>query len=602
MIENSSSTADPLAPAIEALQNGRTDAAVALLLKWLAKKPNHPQILNLLGVARRRQGRTSEAIAHLEAAAKIAPRPDILNNFANALLDNGDVDRAITNIQTALSQQPDYYDAQLNLARAFHRTGNHTNAHTAALRAAELNPQAIEALILLAELERAQGRNEDAFKTIERALKRQPNNAVAHRAKATLLRLLGRRAEAIQILKILLQADPRDLESTLTLARLLGETGKTDDALALLKQSSELRPDAADLYGEQGKIELMRGQWTEAEKNFRRTIDLQPNHVDAHCGLAQILLTRGELREGFSEFQWTYTQPETAKQIAALGKPIWQGEPLAQKHLVILCGTSFSNPLQMARYFPSLATQDARITVITPAPLVSLFETSFAKYGITVTTTPTLPPDTDFICPIMALPYRFQTELVTIPTPIPYFFVTDDRLQHWQEEITRRTLPDTIRIGLIWQGNPASRRDRTRSPGLDPLLRLFQVPGLSIFSLQTGIARYALTDRIFPSHVHELGGEIRDFTDTAAIMKNLDLVISPCTAPAHLAGALGCPVWVLLEQRAEWRWLIDRQDSPWYPKAKLFRQTLNADWFTLADQVAQALSQEAKHSPMTIIA
>ncbi|HRQ83110.1 MAG TPA: hypothetical protein PKZ97_18515, partial [Azospirillaceae bacterium] len=258
--------------------------------------------------------------------------------------------------------------------------------------------------------------------------------------------------------------------------------------------------------------------------------------------------------------------------------PRWRGEPLAGKSILLYEEQGRGDAIQFARFGPVVAALGATATVEVGADLVPLFRHSFAGLATVIETGAPVPP-TDFVCPLMSLPLALGATPERIPGAVPYLFADPAKAATQR----RRLESDKLNVGVVWAGNPAFADDRRRSPGYAPLAPLFAVPGVRWFGLRMGPAPY-------PNYA-DLGPEvIADFSDTAAIMAGLDLVISSCTAAAHLAGALGRPVWVMLAKAADWRWLADRDDSPWYPTARLFRQNRAGDWDDVAARIAAALA------------
>jgi hypothetical protein len=296
-------------------------------------------------------------------------------------------------------------------------------------------------------------------------------------------------------------------------------------------------------------------------------------------------LLLGDFDRGWEELEWRWQTPACAPWRRDFVQPLWRGEePLAGRTILLHAEQGFGDAIQLARYAPLVAAQGARVVLEVPAPLTALCS-RIAGVAAVVTRGERL-PDFDCHCPLLSLPLAFRTRPATIPATIPYLSADEDRVRAW-----RQRLPETRmrRVGIAWAGNSSFQGDRTRSIGLARLSPLLAAPGVTFFSLQKELRDGDCDILRGNPHVMHLGDAMEDFSDTAAIMACLDLVISSDTSVAHLAGAVGRPVWVLLQYVADWRWLLDRRDSPWYPTARLFRQPELDDWDSVIRQVRDEL-------------
>ncbi|CUW41758.1 Putative TPR repeat-containing protein [Magnetospirillum sp. XM-1] len=296
--------------------------------------------------------------------------------------------------------------------------------------------------------------------------------------------------------------------------------------------------------------------------------------------LGQMLLLHGDYRRGLPLAEYR-PQPE-------FHGPRWRGQRLAGETVLMRGEQGFGDNIQFVRYGALLAARGARVVVGSPAGLGALLST---VPGVAQAVEPGQamePPD--FQVPMMSLPHVFGTTLQTIPADIPYLRADCGLAAQWRERLGAY---GGLKVGVVWGGNPEAPYDGRRSPGLAPYLALLDVPGVTFFSLQKGPAALQLEGRSMPGNFVDLGPQLSDFSQTAAVMESLDLVISSCTSPAHLAGALGRPVWVVLSSFPDWRWLLDRDDSPWYPTARLFRAAHAEGWQGVLGRVRQALLERA---------
>jgi hypothetical protein len=311
---------------------------------------------------------------------------------------------------------------------------------------------------------------------------------------------------------------------------------------------------------------------------YRSIIAVNPQSADAHAFLGQTLLAMGDFEYGLAEHEW---RPEQRR----LPWPRWRGEPLAGRTLFFHGEQGFGDNIQFLRFAKPLADRGARVIVATREGLRRLFLTC---PGVADLIEPGQPVGAiDFELPMFSAPFALGTRIETIPADIPYLQPDPARQEHWSERLKSYR---GRKIGLVWAGNPNFAHDARRSPGLGPFLPLLDIPDATFFSLQIGPPREQLKTIRPPANFVDLGDAIASFDDSAAIMANLDLIISSCTAPAHLAGALGRPVWIALTNVADWRWFRDREDSPWYPTARLFRQARTGDWSPVFARMRQALT------------
>lgn len=294
--------------------------------------------------------------------------------------------------------------------------------------------------------------------------------------------------------------------------------------------------------------------------------------------LGQMLLLHGDYRRGLPLAEYR-PQPD-------LRAVRWRGQPLAGETVLIRGEQGFGDNIQFVRYAAPLATRGARVVVGSPAGLGALLATAPGVSCVVEPGQGLAPPD--FEVPMMSLPHIFGTTLRTIPAPIPYLTADPGLVAAWRDRLS--SYPG-LKVGLVWGGNPAAPYDSRRSPGLAPYLALLDVPGVTFFSLQKGPPAAQMEGARLATNFVDLGPELVDFSQTAAAMESLDLIISSCTSPAHLAGALGRPVWVVLASFPDWRWLLERDDSPWYPSARLFRAAHGEDWGRVLGRVRFALME-----------
>jgi Tfp pilus assembly protein PilF len=461
------------------------------------------------------------------------------------LQDLGRLDEAIGCYRKALALRPDLVASLDNLGGALHSQGKLDEAQACYERALALRPDRVESLIGLGLVLRAQGRLEEAVARYERALALSPDHPDAHNNLGIALVDLGRQEDAIT---------------------------HHDRALAL-------QPGRAELHYNLGSVLQRQGLYAEALTCYGRALALKPDYGQAHLNRSLALLLTGEFDEGWQEYEWRFA---VARYDRNFDQPLWSGEPLGGRSILIHAEQGFGDALQFVRYVPAVAERGGNVVLEVPAPLVSLARTVAGASEVVAAGDPL--PTFDCHCPLLSLPRVFKTNLATIPNAVPYVVIPASASAAWAERIP--TTPG-LRVGVVWAGTTVGAID------LRLLKPLWDVDGVSWFSLQVG-DRSGDVSSLAGVKITDLSPWLTDFAETAAAVCRLDLVISVDTSVPHLAGALGRPTWLLLRYPPEWRWLLEREDSPWYPTARLFRQRKDGDWPEVAREVAAALAQMAR--------
>jgi tetratricopeptide (TPR) repeat protein len=366
------------------------------------------------------------------------------------------------------------------------------------------------------------------------------------------------------------------------LGNIFKKQGQFTEALKCYQQILTIKPNSAKAYNNIAHVLETQNQLVDALANFQRAIALEPKWAEAHTGYSLTLLKNGRFNLGWHEFEWRLQNKEIST--PQFKQPKWNGTALARRRLLVHWEQGLGDSIQFVRYLPLI--KKCRIVIFACQPaLESLFK---GLSGIDILiANPRLDKAPkiayDVWIPLLSLPNLFATTLNDIPVNVPYIYPDTDKVDKW------RTRFDTNRfnIGIIWAGSPTHKNDRNRSCSLLHFAALSKVPNVTLFSLQKGkAATQPVPDGM---ELISLTEDLVDFSDTAAAIAHLDLVISVDTSVAHLAGAMGKPVWILLPSNSDWRWLLERNDSPWYPTMRLFRQPAFGDWDSVFRQVAQAL-------------
>lgn len=609
---------------------GHRTRAKALYLEILAQSPKHDVVLQLLGAASIQDNNPDLAIDYLRRANAINPSmPACHSNLGNALMARGEVEEAIECYRRALSLNPQFADAYNNLGIALTKKGNAEQALDYFDRALRLNPAFAEAHFNLGTVFECQGKLDAALASYRRALELKPTYAEAHFHMGTTLKAQGKLNEAIACCRravelkpdywaalnqlgllaseqgkydeatsfhcraIALKPDCADAHNNLGVA-MCGQ-GKVDEAIALYRQALGLRPEDPDAHNNLGTALTGLGRYDEAMIHFNEAIRLEPHFSEAYLNRALLLLLRGDFDRGWSEYEWRWKTKTFSAVRDSFKKPQWEGGPLNGLTILLHAEQGFGDTLQFVRYAALLVQTDVTVIVNCQPPLKRLLQFSFEQIRF-VDKNDVLSPF-DVHCPLLSLPRVFRTTLLSIPQQSPYVRAEKELVDRWQKKIADYA-NCRLRVGLVWAGSKDNKNDRNRSLTLLVLARIGQVPGVQFFSLQKGEQSREATNPPSGMHLVDWSSELNDFADTAGLISNLDLIISVDTAVAHLAGALGKPTWTLLPFSPDWRWLLGREDTPWYPTMRLFRQTAPGDWETVANRVLDALrSLVANESP-----
>ena len=438
--------------------------------------------------------------------------------------------------------KPDYAAAWFNLGNVLAMRDEHAKAVEHYRQALAFDPSHIDALNNLGAALNELGDNDEAASCYQRVLALQPANAAAHN----------------------------------NFGRVLAQRDELDAAIGHFREAIALQPHAIDAHINLGNVLLEQGDAPAAHHSYERALALDPAHESAHWNDGLALLVQGYLAEGFQ--RWRYNVA-AAKRFDA---PEWRGEDLNGATILIHAEQGFGDAIHFARYIPLVASRGGRVIFEAPVELHRVFATIEGVDEIVAFGDPL--PEFSWQCPLLSLPLAFETTLRNAPDNVPYLTADDESVDFWQ----RRMAGPQLKVGLVWAGRPEHKRDRHRSMALAELAPLAAIPNVAFYALQKGAAVGEAEHAPPGMRLEILSPLLGDFADTAAAIMALDLVISVDTSVAHLAGALGKPVWILHAHAPDWRWLEKRSDSPWYPTAELFRQDASRRWAPLvAEGVAE---------------
>jgi tetratricopeptide (TPR) repeat protein len=431
---------------------------------------------------------------------------------------------------------------------------------------------------------------QNAKSIFEETLKAQPNNFDALYYLAIVNYQMEDYDETILNIKKALNRNPVNAEANNLFGNVLMVKGEVKEAIISYQKAIEINPYFADAYNNLGMTYMYSTQLDEAIKYFQKAIEINPNFAEAHVNMSFILLLSGKLEQGWKEYEWRWGLEDSFNDLSYSYIPVWDGFDVRERTVLIHAEQGFGDSIQFIRYIPMVATRGANIILDCPKELMSLFKNiEDVTQLILKTDYDDIDIDVDVRCPILSLPYIFGTTLDTIPSNVPYLRADLNLIRKWREKISKDN-SNATKIGLIWAGSTSKKKLR-RSYSLSLFSPLLEIENVTFYSLQKGEASKQAKDIPYSMRLIDYTEDINDFSDTAAIIESLDLVISIDTAVAHLTGALGKPVWTLLPFSPDWRWMLNRDDSPWYPTMRLFRQPSQGDWETVIEKVKDELQK-----------
>ncbi|MBF0140382.1 MAG: tetratricopeptide repeat protein [Magnetococcales bacterium] len=603
---------------------GRLEEAQLSYDRALELKPDYANARNNLGTVLQALGRHGDAIVHFEQAlAQLGPVPPILYNLGNAYLELGRSDEAITNYRHALRLAPQFPDALTNLGRALASQGKTDEAMEQMAMALKIKPDHVDALVNLGLALSDSGERDEAIRHFRAALDHQPDHVVANHGLGVALQKLNRLEEAAECYRRTLELDPKHYtamnnlgvalleqkqldQAALWFEKAIATAPVHDSALAwnnlgvarqnqnsieesarCYRQALSINPNYHEALNNLGVSFHKKGQFYEAIEKFMKVQEMAPDYPDAYYNEGMARLAVGEFKRGWLQSEWRL-QMETYK-LKGHSEPLTDKALARGRTILIHCEQGLGDSIQFIRYAVMVQELGAKVIVFAPTVLVRLFG---SVMGIDLVTDDVgKVPVCDHRIPTLSLPYVFETELANIPAMIPYIFADVERSRILGERLRECA---GLKVGVVWRGNPGHSNDRNRSMEAMMMASLLKVAGVSLVNLQLGVSY--IENILFAGRANwlDITSELLDFADTAALVTHLDLVITVDTSVAHLAGALGRPVWVLLPFVADWRWMVGREDSPWYPSMRLFRQPTMGDWATMMLGVREKLEKVAR--------
>ncbi|WP_304590152.1 tetratricopeptide repeat protein [Burkholderia anthina] len=541
------------------------------------------------GHALRDLGRYDDALHSYRLALVIRPRvPELLSQCGAMLLALGHDAQALAFFNQALDAKPDDVDTLYKTAVALDLLHRHEELLAHCDRILSLAPDHAGAWLGRANALNGMRRHAEAADAYAQALAHDPNLLAALSNQGVALRMLERYADALSRYDGALDQVGAHAQLLMSRGHTLQQLGRYDDALASFAQAAAVEPVDAGGWALRGAALQQLWRFDDAIDCYRRMQSMEPTKSAGHHEEAYCRLLIGDFSEGWKKYESRWVDAVAARSRRHVNRPGWSGrESLAGKTILLHSEQGYGDTLQFCRYAALVEARGANVVLEVPPALKDLLSSLQGVRQLVAMGEPL--PDFDLQCPLLSVPLALGTDMATIPAHTPYLHADLARMRTWQRRLEGHAPPGRLKVGLAWSGNPAHNNDVNRSIALAALAQLDGQDAAFVSLHQQVRERDAAT--LSASGMLHFGADLQDFADTAALIACLDLVISVDTSVVHLAGALGKPVWVLLPRVPDWRWLLKREDSPWYPSARLFRQDKPGDWPAVIERVGQALAQ-----------
>jgi tetratricopeptide (TPR) repeat protein len=570
--------------AIRCLQRGEFDKAEKLLLQITARDPKNFDANHTLGIVSTELNKFEQAEQFFKTSLSInATNPSLYKNYGFFLTKAKQFDKAIEQFDIALRLFPGFALVYSDRGNALEKLHKLDEAIADYNRAIVLAPKIFGFYYNRGNAYLRKKQLSQALSDFKRAIELNPNFVDAHCGLGNVLAELKRYDEALAAYGKALSV--KSANAWLGRGDVFRELRRFDEAFAAYDKALALKPDLAEAWLGRGNVFRELKRFDEAFAAYDKALALEPAFAQAHYNKGLLRLSLGEMELGWAKCEYRWETPHFRAGKRNFLQPLWLGRSdIKDKTILLHAEQGFGDTLLACRYISKFAALGAKVILEVPSPLKSLLR-GVEGVSMLIGRGEAL-PHFDVRCPLMSLPLAFKTTIETIPNTVPYITVRKNAVEKWREKLSAQKL----KVGIAWAGNPEFGGDRDRSILLKNILPVTRIDGIKYFSLQKDLRKG--DDELLNANPHIVRGEkdINDFEDTAAIMMSLDLVISSDTSIVNLAGALGRSVWVLLAYMPDWRWLLDRDDSPWYPSARLFRQPVAGDWESVVANVIEELS------------
>jgi tetratricopeptide (TPR) repeat protein len=612
---------EQLATAMAALQRGNLDAASRVFNGILAAAPDHPDALHFLGIVCFQQKDPSAARALIERSINLLPNHAVyLANYSAVLLSIGDLIGALDAARQCLAREPNALDAHQTAATALERLNRVSEAVAHAEGVVALRPGDPAALLTLGRLYFRSGRFADAMNVYRCFTEASPFRYEAQRGLAAAAAELGRFDIASAACSAAIKLQPSAPLAIAQLACVRQLETRYDEALELFDRALKIAPNSGEIHASRSSTLISLDRLNDAEQACQRAIEIDsslwlpylnlgvihqrlgdepaalamfekahaihPTEPEIRFKLGYAQLARGQFSDGWRNAEARFEMAPLRDQMSRYAKPRWSGEELFGKTVLVYCEQGAGDAFQFVRYTAGLAARGARVVVGCNSAMAPVMQTAPGVSAVVTEVNASV--RYDYHTSLLSLPLMAQTTLESIPATVPYLSADAVLTQEWGARIDARC-GNRPRVGLVWKGNAAQINDRNRSMALRhfaPLAAACAARSIALISMQVGGASELAQERL---PIVDMTEGIRSYADTAAILKQIDLLISVDTGVAHLAGALARPVWTLLQFAPDFRWLPKRDDTPWYPTMRLFRQSRRGDWSDVVAGVVAAL-------------
>lgn len=534
------------------------------------------------------EGKIAEAVKAYEQILLIQPAHfDALHFLGLCHYQYGHHDSAVQLIGKALRINPKSCAAHNNMGSAQKSLKRYTEALASYDRAIALKRDYAEAHFNRANTLQEAGRLEEALKAYDKTIALKPDYAEAHSNRGNTLQKLKRFDEALSSYSTAIAIRPAYFSAISNKGVVLQRLGFFDQALESYSLALKIRPDYAEALNNAGSALEQRHRFDEALSCYARAIALNPEYAQAHWNESTCRLLMGDYAAGWKAFEWRWRTDDQKDRARNFALPLWLGsEDIKGKTILLHAEQGLGDTIQFCRYASAIAEKGARVILEVPRMLKSLLAT-LAGPSLLIARGEEI-PDCDYHCPLLSLPLALGTSLSNVPANIPYLGVDQERAERWRQLLGQKR---KLRIGLAWSGSAAHKNDHNRSLPLSSLMASFKTIDAEFFGLQKEIGTADRVTLLEDGRIQDFSDRLDDFSDTAALISMMDVVVSVDTSVAHLAGALGTPLFVLLAYVPDWRWLLNRNDSPWYPTARLLRQSSHGDWDSVCGQLAPGLHE-----------
>jgi tetratricopeptide (TPR) repeat protein len=570
-------------------QAGRLKSAEEDYQKVLHSVPDCAQALHLMGLLARSTGRHELAVHLIEQANTVSPEePDTLKSLASLYLERGDKALARSCYERLVQLCPEQPEIFEQLAAVHEQSGDYEPAARCYQKALLLKPGDGDLQKKLAGTLCQAGEHQQALRILEHALLQAPGDWSLYSEAGRVLTELGQWQLAVQMLQKALSINADAAEAFCNLGYFFFSNRDLRAAIESYRHALELDPGMISAYSYLGVALQELGDLAQALDCFCRARQLQPGDAQHTFNISTIHLLQGDYARGWPEYEARWSIPGRDRRDFC--QPQWKGEPLQGERILVHAEQGLGDTMQFVRYLPLIVARGGQV-ILEVQPRLRRF-LSGVNGAVQVISRGDPLPDYAWHCPLLSLPLALQTDMASIPSDVPYLHADGAKVGRWKQ----RLASNGLRIGLCWNGSPLRRRNMWRSIPLELLAPLLRIEGTTFYSLQMGEPAKEMAAVPDAVHIVDLSGEQEDFDDAAAIVANLDLTITIDTSIAHLAGAMGKPVWVMLNNTPDWRWSLNREDSLWYPTARLFRQTAPGEWQPVVNRVQEELQAHvAKH-------